>query len=404
MKPVVSIVALAIAMTPALALAGPKDKAHHGKHAVHAGQTHHATRTHVQVVTPASHRAQADAKPAHKDVVPASHKTSATKQHDAKKAEAPKAEPKKEDAKPDVVPAVAMTAVRASNAPAHDAKAPAQDVEKKNLPSPPEPDTAAVTPVEPAATQPTPKESTPTTSSKGHGHGHSAKTAPEQAKAPCFHEPVLFVRGAEEESFSLTKCDGTLAPHAIDQLSILARPGNVQRPTMTLDAMAKVKGPDLAPGIRRVDPILVDRLQKMISHFAKQGAPSKVFLVSGYRPASVGSFHQGGKAIDFRIDGITNESLVEECKRLEDTGCGYYPNSSFIHMDVRDAGTGHVSWIDASGPGEPPRYVRSWPEHPADGLAQATPAWIADVMSKLDSAHTPDKPAEEAAWAARISN
>jgi hypothetical protein len=31
-------------------------------------------------------------------------------------------------------------------------------------------------------------------------------------------------------------------------------------------------------------------------------------------------------------------------------------------VDVRDAGAGHVSWIDASGPGETPRYVTSWPE------------------------------------------
>jgi hypothetical protein len=36
-----------------------------------------------------------------------------------------------------------------------------------------------------------------------------------------------------------------------------------------------------------------------------------------------------------------------------------------VHVDVRDPGTGHVAWIDASGPGESPQYVATWPP-PAD--------------------------------------
>jgi hypothetical protein len=69
--------------------------------------------------------------------------------------------------------------------------------------------------------------------------------------------------------------------------------------------------------------------------------------------------------MDFRIEGVKNEDVVAFCKTLDDTGCGYYPNSSFVHVDVRDPGAGHVAWIDASGPGEAPRYVASWPP-PAD--------------------------------------
>lgn len=53
--------------------------------------------------------------------------------------------------------------------------------------------------------------------------------------------------------------------------------------------------------------------------------------------------------------------MVAFCKTLADTGCGFYPNSSFVHIDVREPGAGHVSWIDASGPGETPRYVSVWP-------------------------------------------
>jgi hypothetical protein len=33
-------------------------------------------------------------------------------------------------------------------------------------------------------------------------------------------------------------------------------------------------------------------------------------------------------------------------------------------MDVRDPGTGHVAWIDASSPGEKPDYVAAWPPPP----------------------------------------
>ena len=55
-----------------------------------------------------------------------------------------------------------------------------------------------------------------------------------------------------------------------------------------------------------------------------------------------------------------NGELFKLCRKLIDVGCGYYPNSKFVHMDVRP-GTGHPFWIDASGPGEPSKYVDSWP-------------------------------------------
>jgi hypothetical protein len=80
--------------------------------------------------------------------------------------------------------------------------------------------------------------------------------------------------------------------------------------------------------------------------------------------------HASGRAMDFRLEGTKNEDVVAFCKTLEDTGCGYYPNSSFVHVDVRNEGAGHVSWIDASGPGETPRYVPSWPP-PAPPLPAA---------------------------------
>jgi hypothetical protein len=60
-----------------------------------------------------------------------------------------------------------------------------------------------------------------------------------------------------------------------------------------------------------------------------------------------------GKAVDFRVLGVPNEAVRDYCRMLRDVGCGYYPNSTFVHMDVREKPS---FWIDYSRPGEPPRY------------------------------------------------
>ena len=182
-------------------------------------------------------------------------------------------------------------------------------------------------------------------------------------KPSCLRPTVTFVRGTEEEAFPLTRCDGSQAPLAVEKLSVLARAG-APKPAQSATQLAKTKGPLLAPGIRRLDPRLIEQLQLVVDHFGKSAAASKqprVHLVSGFRPSSIGSYHATGHALDVHIEGVANESLVDFCKSLTDVGCGYYPNSSFVHMDVREKGTGHVSWIDASGPGEGARYVEQWP-------------------------------------------
>jgi hypothetical protein len=181
------------------------------------------------------------------------------------------------------------------------------------------------------------------------------------AKGPCVKAPIVMKSAADTGTFRLATCDGRPALGAVEELSILARPGSVAKPHAAPSALARVGGDTIAPGIKRVDPGLVVRLQKVVDHFVKPSETTHIVLVSGYRPASSGSYHQRARALDFRIEGVTNEALVAFCKTLDDTGCGYYPNSVFIHMDVREKGKGHISWIDASGPGESPRYVSSWP-------------------------------------------
>jgi hypothetical protein len=221
---------------------------------------------------------------------------------------------------------------------------------------------------------------------RSHRPTRTARVQKADPEAPgahaCLKSPVEIVAGTESATIALTKCDGSPAPLAVEELSILARPGSAPKPKQPLDTLARSRGADLAPGIRRVDAGLLARLEALAEHFRKPNQSSRIVLVSGYRPRSTGSNHSTGRALDFRLDGVTNEAVVAFCKTLLDTGCGYYPNSVFVHMDVR-AGAGHVAWIDASRPGEAPRYVSDWPPR-SQGLP-ALPAVAVDSDEPRDA-------------------
>ena len=184
--------------------------------------------------------------------------------------------------------------------------------------------------------------------------------------------PVEIVAGGESASLSLERCDGQPIPASVDKLSILARPASASKPKEPL-AAGKAHGTEVAPGIRRLDPRLAERLQLVADHFRKDGETTKIVLVAGSKSRNAGSYHASGRAIDFRIDGADDEAVAAFCKTVQDTGCGFYPNGGFVHMDVRDTGTGHVAWIDISKAGEAPKYGTAWPlkDEPAKGEARA---------------------------------
>jgi hypothetical protein len=189
--------------------------------------------------------------------------------------------------------------------------------------------------------------------------------------------------GLESQRLALTDCAGKPTLTARQELSVLARPWNVALPDLAV-ARAQAKrvplGADkLAPGIRMLDEGLVLRLTAMAAKFPQL----TLSLVSGYRPDSRGSLHQAGRAIDVRATGVSNQELAAFCRTLPDTGCGYYPNSLFLHIDVREPGAGSASWIDASGPGEPPHYVSEWPP-------QAAPKELPSPAKPYDQAHADD--------------
>ena len=116
-------------------------------------------------------------------------------------------------------------------------------------------------------------------------------------------------------------------------------------------AISRVMG---ASGDRpRADWRLVRLLAQVSDTFG--GRPIRV--VSGYRTESysLNSRHKRSQAIDFSIPGVPNTALRDYLLTFSNVGVGYYPNSTFVHFDVREHKT---YWIDVSGPGEPPRYVK----------------------------------------------
>ncbi len=105
-----------------------------------------------------------------------------------------------------------------------------------------------------------------------------------------------------------------------------------------------------------IHPRLIATMAEVSDHFGGR----TIEVVSGFRPRAKGqrgsrSKHNDGAAIDFRIAGVSNAELRDFCKSIKKLGCGYYPNNTFVHVDVRDKAT---SWVDLARPGEPARYTK----------------------------------------------
>jgi uncharacterized protein YcbK (DUF882 family) len=99
-----------------------------------------------------------------------------------------------------------------------------------------------------------------------------------------------------------------------------------------------------------------------------------IIVVSGYRPTSTNRYaknsrHNHGKAIDFRVVGVPHTDVFAFCNEQPGVGCGYYPNSGFVHMDVRKHKT---KWTDYSLPGQAPIYAHGGSKPPAPESKPAT--------------------------------
>ncbi|MCK6418315.1 MAG: DUF882 domain-containing protein [Alphaproteobacteria bacterium] len=92
-----------------------------------------------------------------------------------------------------------------------------------------------------------------------------------------------------------------------------------------------------------MDPRTVDIIAT-IQNKVDNGAP--VHIISGYRSprtnamlreASGGvarnSMHMYGRAIDFRIEGVSTRQIALMARGMKRGGVGYYPASDFVHVD-----------------------------------------------------------------------
>lgn len=111
-------------------------------------------------------------------------------------------------------------------------------------------------------------------------------------------------------------------------------------------------------------PAMPERLVRLLIEVSDTFGGRPIRLVSGYRTTSYfqDSRHKLSSAIDFLVVGVPNAVVCEYLREIEDVGVGYYPNSSFVHLDVRDHS---AYWVDYAGPGEPPRSTPHRPAVPA---------------------------------------
>jgi hypothetical protein len=190
----------------------------------------------------------------------------------------------------------------------------------------------------------------------------------------CRRSPVLITRsGGEAERFELVRCDDSIAPLALDKLSILARPEGSQRPFDELPDEPRVEDwasrREWAEGVRLVHPRLLWVLQQIADAFPRRA----IILYSGVRPFAVvndgtghKSLHASGRALDIAVHKVEKEELFKVCASLRGVGCGFYPEAPFVHVDVRHADAGTAFWVDGSQPGQPARYLQTFP-----GLVEA---------------------------------
>lgn len=139
-----------------------------------------------------------------------------------------------------------------------------------------------------------------------------------------------------------------------------------------------------------IDPKLVQLVAQVSDHFGGRN----IEIISGFRPKTLTQYtphsnHNIGKAIDMRIPGVPNEVLRDHCRTYKNTGVGYYPNSLFVHFDVRPKST---FWIDLSKPGEAPKYVGK--DTDVDHSAEDATLDVDDSPAAATSA-SGDKPAEK---------
>ena len=182
-----------------------------------------------------------------------------------------------------------------------------------------------------APAEPQPKGSKGAKARKDEGHEKTEALA-HPPKRPGF---VRMLRGSEKLEAQLLTRRGKLVPAALPGL------GRVLRYYPTNEKIS-------------IDPRLATLIGLVSDHFAGR----TIHIVSGFRPYSPVQYtprsnHNLGRALDFSVEGVPNTVLRDFCRTFRNAGVGYYPNGTFVHLDVR---TTKTTWVDYSRSGEAPKY------------------------------------------------
>lgn len=144
----------------------------------------------------------------------------------------------------------------------------------------------------------------------------------------------------------------------------------------------------------KMDP----RLMKLLFQTGHHWPGRRLEVVSGYRHPDVAknphSPHMKGLACDFRVEGVKTAELRDYLRHTFDrVGVGYYPNSSFVHLDVRKDRS--AFWIDYSGPGERAVYSATPDQDLKNGRADSYhPTKIDDSWVQDPGPNSAEGPAE----------
>ncbi len=174
------------------------------------------------------------------------------------------------------------------------------------------------------------------------GYAPAEETAPRDWGAPATAGRVTLRRRDEVITAQLVDAEGRITREGLETMATLMR-----------------RHEDDAPEIPH--PRLVRLLAAISDHFGGR----EITLVSGRREAGgytrESSRHTSGHATDIRVAEVPRRQLWDFCRSLHLTGCGYYPRSTFVHVDVRRQA---AQWVDWSRPRGRPQYGnlrRPWP-------------------------------------------
>lgn len=180
----------------------------------------------------------------------------------------------------------------------------------------------------------------------------AARTAPDRIAAvdPKDASPLVVLRRGQRHEIAIFDDEGRLSHDALAELRTLMTDPNsgVDHPTHW-------------------------RLATLLVAVANHFPGATIEIVSGYRHVSRHtdrSNHTRGRAVDLRVEGVGNRRLFDLLRRsFTDIGVGYYPNGTFVHLDVRDHAT---LWVDYSGANETPCYSRAPHADLKSGVAERT--------------------------------